>query len=150
MDEVLPKIAQELTSADGNIAAIAGTGISNEDAWELRQLVEGLGGSQLGAWTTHAGLEFVEQVGVGKGTNLKEMGKGDAVLVIASDLEEEVPIWRLRVKQAQDRGAYLVVANARPTRMEEFATDGTRRGLVVNGDSIRYANRRSRTNDGKS
>lgn len=122
--EALSAAAAKLKDADGDVAAIAGTGLSNEDAWALRQLVEGLGGERLGAWPpTHAGADIVAQVGVGKGTNLGDLGKGDAILVIASDLEEEVPIWRLRLKQAVDRGAYLVVANARKTRMDDFAVE---------------------------
>ena len=58
--------------------------------------------------------------------------------MIASDLEEEVPIWRLRLKQAQDRGAYLVAANSRHTRLEDFAVQGMRNDRVVEGDAIRY------------
>ncbi len=122
--EAIAAAVAALKDTDGDIAAIAGTSLSNEDAWTLRQLVEGLGGERLGAWPpTHAGADLVAQVGVGAGTNLSELGEGDAVLVIASDLEEEVPIWRLRIKQAVDRGAHLVVANARKTRMDDFATD---------------------------
>ncbi len=136
----LSQLAELLKNAGGDIAAIAGSGMSNEDLWELRQLVEGLGGTRLGAWPpTHGGAEQVAQVGVGAGTNLGQLGRGDAILVIASDLEEEVPIWRLRIKQAQDRGAYLVVANARHTRLEEFALQGARNDKVVAGDAIRYA-----------
>ena len=55
-----------------------------------------------------------------------------------TNLEEEVPIWRLRLKEAQDRGAYLVVANARDTRLEDFALQGARNDKVVEGDAIRY------------
>jgi NADH-quinone oxidoreductase subunit G len=138
-NEAFPAIASALKNAGGDVAAIAGSSMSNEDLWELRQLVEGLGGSRLGTWSpTHGGAELVAQVGVGAGTNLSELGKGDAILVIASDLEEEVPMWRLRLKQAQDRGAYLVVANARHTRLEDFAVQGTRNDKVVIGDAIRY------------
>ena len=134
-----PAIAAALKGANGDVAAIAGSSMSNEDLWELRQLVEGLGGSRLGAWMpTHGGAEAVAQVGVGFGTNLGQLGRGDAVLVIACDLEEEVPIWHLRLKQAQDRGAYLVVANARHTRLEDFALQGARNDKVVEGDAIRY------------
>ena len=137
---VLPQLAATLKNAGGDIAAIAGSGMSNEDLWELRQLIEGLGGTRLGAWPpTHGAAEQVAQVGVGAGTNLGQLGRGDAILVIASDLEEEVPIWRLRIKQAQDRGAYLVVANARRTRLEDFAIQGARNDKVVAGDAIRYA-----------
>ena len=139
-DDLLPKLAASLKNAGGEVAAIAGSSMSNEDLWELRQLVESLGGSRLGAWQpTHGGAKQVAQVGVGQGTNLGQLGRGDAILVIASDLEEEVPIWRLRLKQAQDRGAYLVVANMRHTRMEDFAVEGTRNDKVVAGDAIRYA-----------
>ncbi len=137
-NEVLPKLAEALKNAGGDVSAIAGSSMPNEDLWELRQLVEGLGGSRLGTWSTHGGAELVAQVGVGADTNLGQLGKGDAILVIASDLEEEVPIWRLRLKQAQDRGAYLVVANSRHTRLEDFAVQGTRNDKVVIGDAIRY------------
>lgn len=138
-NSVFPQLVDVLKNANGDVAAIAGSSMSNEDLWELRQLVEGLGGERLGSWSiTHGGAEQVAQVGVGAGTNLSELGKGDAILVIASDLEEEVPIWRLRLKQAQDRGAYLVVANSRNTRLEEFAVQGARNDKVVIGDAIRY------------
>ncbi len=123
-DVGLEEAAKRLHAAGGNVAAIAGSGLTNEDLWALQQLVTGLGGEQLGAWPpTHAGADVVAQVGVGQGTNLGELGAGDAILVIASDLEEEVPIWYLRLKQAHDRGAYLVVANARPTRLADWADD---------------------------
>lgn len=136
---VLPALARALQAAGGDVAAIAGSSMSNEDLWELRQLVEALGGSRLGAWMpTQGGAEIAAEVGVGFGTNLGQLGRGDAILVIASDLEEEVPIWHLQLKQAQDRGAYLVVANARHTRLEDFAVQGARYDKVVEGDAIRY------------
>ncbi len=119
--------ADTLKAADGDVAAIVSSSLSNEDLWTLRQLLAGVGSDRLGAWPpTHAGADLIAQVGVGKGTNLGDLGQGDAVLVIACDLEEEVPIWHLRVKQAQDRGAYVVVANARPTRMDDFADETIR------------------------
>lgn len=140
--QALSEVAEALKSADGDIAAIAGGMATNEDLWELRQLINGLGGERLGAWSpTHAGADLVAQVGIGADGNLRNLGKGDAVLVIASDLEEEVPIWRLRLKEAQDRGAYLAVANARFTKMEDFATDTwAEDSRDVEGVAIRYAN----------
>lgn len=136
--DVLPRLADALKAADGDVAAIAGGAITNEDLWELRQLVTGLGGERLGAWTTHDSAELVAQVGVGKGTNLGELGAGDAVLVIASDLEEEIPNWRLRLKRAQDRGLYLAVANARHTRLADFAGETERHAKSVFGADLRY------------
>ena len=138
-EAALAAVAATLKGADGDVAAIAGSGMSNEDLWALRQLVAGVGGARLGAWPpTHGGAAAVAQVGLGAGSNLSQLGRGDAMLVIACDLEEEVPIWRLRLKQAQDRGAYLVVANARDTRLEDFALQGARNDRVVQGDAIRY------------
>jgi len=126
-DEAMSAFKMIVEGADGDIAAIAGSQMSNEDLWELRKLVEGAGGDRLGAWPhTHTGADLVAQVGVGKGTNLGDLGAGDAVLIIATDLEEEVPIWRLRLKQAADRGAKLVVANVRHTRMDDFAVGSIR------------------------
>jgi NADH-quinone oxidoreductase subunit G len=49
------------------------------------------------------------------------MGSETAILVVASDLEEEAPLWWLRVKQAADRGARLIVANPRPTKTDRYA-----------------------------
>lgn len=132
-------IIKALQNAGDDVAVIVGGSISNEDGWELRQLLVGKAGARFGVWPpTHGGGDILAQVGVGSGSNLGALGKGDAILVIASDLEEEVPIWHLRVKQAQDRGAYLVVANARHTRLEEFATQPVRYDKVMNGDAIRY------------
>ncbi len=126
-NSALPLVAEKLKAAGGDVAAIAGSSMSNEDLWTLRQLVTGLGGKKLGAWPpTHAGAEAVAAAGIGVGSNLSKLGKGDAVLVIASDLEEEVPIWQLRIKQAHDRGAYLVVMNARSTRLDDFASETIR------------------------
>lgn len=134
----LTSIAKAIQNAGDSVAIIAGASVSNEDAWELRQLLAGKN-ARFGAWPpTHSGGDILAQVGVGSGTNLGQLGRGDAILVIASDLEEEVPIWHLRVKQAQDRGAYLVVANARHTRLEDFATQPVRRDKVMAGDAIRY------------
>ncbi|MEM9950777.1 MAG: molybdopterin-dependent oxidoreductase [Chloroflexota bacterium] len=140
-DDALATVADALKGSDGDVAAIAGGMASNEDAWELAQLMQGIGGERLGTWSpTHTGADLVAQVGLPNGSNLSNLGKGDAVLIIASDLEEEVPMWRLRLKQAQDRGAYLVVANSRLTKMEDFATDTWAiDNRDVEGSAVEYA-----------
>ncbi|MBE2270311.1 MAG: molybdopterin-dependent oxidoreductase, partial [Anaerolinea sp.] len=121
--EALNAAANAISAANGDVAAIASPGMSNEDLFTLAQLVNAKGNGKLGAWTLpYTGMDLITQVGVGKGTNLGKLGKGDAVLIIASNLEEEAPVWRLRLKGAHDRGAYVVVANARHTRMADFAS----------------------------
>jgi NADH-quinone oxidoreductase subunit G len=54
--------------------------------------------------------------------------------VVASDLYEEAPIWWLRVKQAADRGATLIVANPRETKLDRFASYVIR---YANGDEVK-------------
>ncbi|MFQ5419676.1 MAG: molybdopterin oxidoreductase family protein, partial [Anaerolineae bacterium] len=73
-----------------------------------------------------AGGDVVAQVGLSAGSNLKDLGAGDAILVVASDLHEEAPVWWLRVKQAAERGATLVTMNARATRLDKFASHAIR------------------------
>jgi NADH-quinone oxidoreductase subunit G len=126
----LTEAANRLKAAGKSVAAIAGPMMSNEDLWSLKQLVKESGSERLGTWPpTHAGADLIAQVGVATGTNLGDLGSGDAVLIIASDLEEEVPIWRHRLKVAHDKGALLVTANARPTRMDHFASECLQYGV---------------------
>jgi NADH-quinone oxidoreductase subunit G len=94
--------------------------LPNEDLYNLRKLTEALGG-QTALYTHMAGGDLVAKYGLGEGSNLADLGKGDLILVIASDLEEEAPIWWLRVKQAVERGATLIVANPRPTKLSRYA-----------------------------
>jgi NADH-quinone oxidoreductase subunit G len=123
--EALAYAAKGLKAAiekkEGNLLGIAGGRASNEDLFNLQRLLEGLGG-RVALDERMAGGDLVQRVGVGSGTDLGKLGEGDAVLVIATDLHEEAPIWWLRVKQAADRGATLIVANARPTRLDKYAS----------------------------
>jgi NADH-quinone oxidoreductase subunit G len=116
-------IIDALEKAQGKVGAVAGAMLSNEDLWELRRLVEQAGGKHLGIFpATMTGADIVSQVGVTKGTNLRDLGSDTAILVIASDLEEEAPIWWLRVKRAGDHGAKIIVANGRKTKLDRYAT----------------------------
>jgi NADH-quinone oxidoreductase subunit G len=119
-DQALSLAAEKLKAAGKGLLGLAGDRLSNEDLFNFRQVVAGLGGraelnSQVG------GGELVQQLGVGVGTNFGQMGAGAAIVVVACDLEEEAPIWWLRIKQAADRGATLIVANGRPTKADRAA-----------------------------
>ncbi len=50
------------------------------------------------------------------------MGAETTILVVASDLENEAPIWYLRLRAAAKRGAKLIVVNPRPTKLDHVAT----------------------------
>ncbi len=118
---VLALAAESINEAGSGLLALGSGRLSNEDLFNLKCLADGVGG-KAALYTYMAGGDLAAQVGVGQGTNLGELGKGSAILVVASDLEEEAPIWWLRVKQAAQRGATLIVANPRPTKTDRHAS----------------------------
>ena len=124
-DEAISYVAENFKDAGKNFLTLASGRLSNEDLFNLNELTTGLGGKSA-LYTHMAGGELVTQLGVGKGTNLADLGDGTVILVVASDLEEEAPIWWLRVKQAAERGATLIVANPRHTKLERYASQVVR------------------------
>ncbi|MER3545523.1 MAG: NADH dehydrogenase (quinone) subunit G [Chloroflexota bacterium] len=122
-DEALDLVARKLREAGPRAAGLAGDHLPNEDLYLFQKLFrQALGSLNLDQWPGRmAGGELVAQVGLASGSNFSDMGKGTAIIVIASDLEEEAPIWWLRVKQAADRGATLLVAAGRPTKTDRYA-----------------------------
>ena len=119
-DEVLSYVAENFKHAGKNLLALASGRLSNEDLFNLNEFANGVGGKSA-LYTHMAGGDLVAQVGVMKGTNLADLGPGSVILVVASDLKEEAPIWWLRVKQAAERGATLIVANPRLTKLERHS-----------------------------
>ncbi len=103
-----------------DFVVVASGRLANEDLFNLKSLADTAGGTAI-LYSDMAGGDLTSLVGVGQGTNIGDMGKGDAILVVASDLYQEAPIWWLRVKQAADRGATLIVANPRETKLDKFA-----------------------------
>jgi len=101
--------------------------LTNEDLYQLRQLTEGLAGKAV-LDSSLAGGDLTVRGGLGQGSNIKDLGPGikdvgpgSAILVVACDLEEEAPLWWLRVKAAAERGATLIVANPRETKLDRAA-----------------------------
>ena len=110
-------------AADGlknNLVVLASGKLANEDLFNLKTLADQSGGKAY-LYSHMAGGTLTTQVGVGADTNFGTMGAETAIVVVASDLYEEAPIWYLRVKQAADRGASLIVLNPRETRLDRFA-----------------------------
>jgi NADH-quinone oxidoreductase subunit G len=124
-DATLNYIADRLKNIGDELQVIVGGRLPNEDLYNLKKLTEGLGG-KIGLYSHMAGGDLVAQFGLGKGSNLSDLGKGDTIVVVASDLEEEAPVWYLRVKAASERGAKLIVANPRPTKLDKYATEKIR------------------------
>ena len=122
-DDALDFVAARLQQHKDAAAGVTGERLSNEDYFLFQRLFrQGLGSANLDvAERRLAGADVVARVGLSRGSNLKDLGKGDAILVVAADLHEEAPVWWLRVKQATERGAALFVLNARPTRLDKYA-----------------------------
>lgn len=118
-DEALDLVGSKIKETQ-NLVALAGGRLSNEDLFNLRELTKAWNGKAL-LYTEMAGGDLTARFGLPPGSNFADMGKGSAILVIASDLHQEAPLWWLRVKQAAQRGAALIVANPRPTRLDHYA-----------------------------
>jgi NADH-quinone oxidoreductase subunit G len=121
LDSALSLAAAKLAGSKADTVILAGGRLSNEDLFNLKQLAAGLGAKAY-LYTQMGGGEYTTAYGLAAGSNLGDLGKGDTVLVVASDLYNEAPIWHLRLKAAAERGATLIVANARATKLDEFST----------------------------
>ncbi|MCA9924937.1 MAG: molybdopterin-dependent oxidoreductase, partial [Anaerolineales bacterium] len=120
--EALDLVAGKLQQQGTAVAGLGGDRLSNEDLFVFQKLMRKVGSANIDlANRRMAGGDVVAKVGISSGSNLRELGAGDAILVVASDLHEEEPVWWLRVKQAAQRGATLVVLNLRPTRLDKYA-----------------------------
>ena len=117
--------ADHFHTAKKDFVILASGKLSNEDLFNLKSLAD-LSGGKAYLYSHMGGGELTSLVGISDGTNFKSMGKGNTIVVVASDLYEEAPIWYLRVKQAAERGATLIVLNPRETKLERFATHALR------------------------
>ena len=139
---VLPLVAAKLAAADGAVAGLAGERLSNEDLFAFHALVDGLGGRTMQWPGRMGGGELVQHVGVAVGTDIAQVGGGTVILVVASDLAEEAPLWWFRVRQAATKSgatsdkscATLIAANARETQLDHCATHSVRYRY---GDEVR-------------
>ena len=118
--DAFEEIGIKVQGIKGEIIVLASGRLSNEDLFNLKQLADGLGGEAL-FYTHMGGGELTTSFGVPSGSNFSAMGKETTILVVASDLYNEAPIWFMRLKQAAQRGATLIIANARQTKLERYS-----------------------------
>jgi len=120
-EEALARAAEGFKAAGEGLVTLASGRLSNEDLFNLYQLTRELNGKAI-LYTDMAGGDLTAQVGLAQETNFARMGPETTILVVACDLEEEAPIWWLRVRQAASRGAKLIVLNPRPTKTDRYAS----------------------------
>ncbi len=128
-DEALSLVAQKLDAAGANAGGIAGAHLSNEDLYLFQKLFR----SQLNSNNIdhRVGLnavsdEITHQVGAGVGTDIGRLDKNAAVLVVGADLDEEAPVLYLRVRGAARKGAHLINAGGRWTKLDTIAQTSLR------------------------
>ena len=103
-EEAIAYAAQQVKAAGPNLTVITSGRLSNEDLVTLKRFSDQAGGQAI-LHTSISGGDWVARCGMSTGSDLKQLGEGSVILVFASDLHEEAPIWWLRVKQAAERGA---------------------------------------------
>jgi NADH-quinone oxidoreductase subunit G len=113
--------AENFLKAKKDFVILASGRLSNEDLFNLKSLADHSEGKAY-LYSHMAGGELTSLVGVGEGTNFGKMGAGTVIVVVASDLYQEAPVWYLRVKQAAARGATLMVLNPRETKLDKYAS----------------------------
>ena len=137
-EDALSLAAEKLSAAKQDAVILASGRLSNEDLFNLKSLADEMGARAL-LYTGRGGGEATRRAGIVAGTNLADLGEGDAILVLASDLYNEAPLWWLRVKQASDRGAALFVATESPTRLDAFASKVIRVEVGKESDVLKDA-----------
>ena len=138
--------ADNFLKAKKNFVILASGRLSNEDLFNLKSLADHSEGNAY-LYSEMAGGELTSLVGVSEGTNFGKMGAGTTIVVVASDLYQEAPVWYLRIKQAAARGATLIVLNARETNLDRYASFVVR---YAYGDEVKSVNdlgRKSKISD---
>jgi NADH-quinone oxidoreductase subunit G len=133
-DEAIKLAADKFQEAKNDLVVLASGRLANEDLFNLKKLADQAGGSAL-LYSRMGGGELTSLVGMSD-SNFANMGAGSVIVVVASDLYQEAPIWYLRIKQAADRGATLIVLNPRETKLDRYASFVVR---YAYGDEVKSA-----------
>ncbi len=118
-------ISDKLRAA-GSIAGLVGDRIANEDAFVFKRMMHETGKAVVSMTPALASAyaDVARAYGLGAASDFKQLGNGDVLLVVNADLEEQAPVWFLRLRQAVvDRGAKLIVAHSRGTKMHRYAAN---------------------------
>jgi NADH-quinone oxidoreductase subunit G len=120
-EQAFALLAQKLPGA--SLAGVIGDRMSNEDAFVFNRFVRGQNGSlNLSPALAASYADIARAHGLPAGSDFKALGKGDVIVVVNGDVEEQAPVWFLRLRQAVvDRGAKLIVAHNRSTKMHRYA-----------------------------
>lgn len=123
--EVLSLIEEKFAERKGLIGGLAGPRLSNEDLYVFQKLFRDVLGSN--NIDHRIGLnkaiedDLVHEIGVGMDTDIAQLRSESVVLVLGTDLDEEVPVLYLKVRTAGRKGANIITANGRKTKLDKVA-----------------------------
>jgi len=130
-NEALTLVAEKFRAAGDKIGGLAGPHLSNEDLYVFQKLFRSVLHShnidhRTGLSAALFDDDLTHQVGAGVGTDLGRLSNKAAMLVLGADLDEESPILYLRARASARRGAHLMTANARWTKLDSVAGQSLR------------------------
>jgi predicted molibdopterin-dependent oxidoreductase YjgC len=97
--------------------------LSNEDLFLFQALMRDvIGTPHVDVYPKVPGAELVARYGISADSDWTRLDQNSVILVVAGDIEEEAPIWFLRIKAAVRRGATLIVINGRETKLDRYAS----------------------------
>jgi len=122
-DEALDLVARRIkVLPSAQIAGAAGDHLSNEDLFLFQALMRDvIGTPHVDVYPKAPGAELVARYGIGANSDWTHLNQDSVILVVAGDVEEQAPIWFLRIKAAVQRGAKLIVINGRETKLGRYA-----------------------------
>jgi NADH-quinone oxidoreductase subunit G len=123
-DEALDLIVQHLGFVSPHqVAGVAGDRLSNEDLFLFQALMRDIIGTpHVDTYPNASGADLVARYGIGVGSDWRQLDRNSVVLVVAGDVQEQVPAWFLWLKAAAQRGARIVSVNGRATALDRYAT----------------------------
>ena len=123
--DALDLIGQKFAAAKGKIGGIAGPRLSNEDLYVFqklfREVLESHNIDHRIGLNAAIQDDLAYEVGVGQGTDIGRLSAGAAILTFGTDLDEEAPMLYLRVRTAARKGASLINAQGRWTKLDSVA-----------------------------
>ena len=120
-NEAISVSAEAIKASGEDLLVVAGGRLANEDLFNLKSLADKTGG-KAHLYSNMGGGSLTTHLGVGAEHNFGDAGSETCILVASADLYQDAPLWYLRIKQAAERGATLIVAAGRETKLEKYAS----------------------------
>ena len=122
--QVLAQWVQDILAEHGpdSIAGLGGARGTNEDAYAFGKLMRAVIGTNNVDAQLDDGLNPQFLAAVAPRATMDDLDSAQTILLWGPDLKEELPVLYLRVRQAAQNGANLIVVHPRHTGLDDVAT----------------------------